>query len=235
MLGENLPLATSVAATPATDVQPEDTGRFCNHAANFTFPLHISVNADIWKAMRDFSSLGQAIVDPTRVRIIAALRRGELCVCELADAFEISQSTLSGHLQVLRQTGFVVTRKDGRWIYYSLTDRKAALIEALFSHIQPDCGADPRAAWSSKNVASVAAWKALSIRQEVPLSLPKCQKSALFCLEFPIIRRGWSRWLTTVLAVKNAGARTLSLSSPTILARWSLIRVEATMSTHQEA
>jgi ArsR family transcriptional regulator, arsenate/arsenite/antimonite-responsive transcriptional repressor len=82
--------------------------------------------------------------DPTRVRIIAALRRGELCVCELVDALEISQSTLSGHLQVLRQTGLVVTRKEGRWIYYSLSDRKTALIEAIFFHVQPDSDTDPR-------------------------------------------------------------------------------------------
>ena len=102
--------------------------------------------------MRDFTSLGQAIVDPTRVRIIAALRRGELCVCELVDALEISQSTLSGHLQVLRQTGLVVTRKDGRWIYYSLTDRKTSLIEALFSHVQPDGGADPRLRRDSRRI-----------------------------------------------------------------------------------
>ena len=95
--------------------------------------------------MRDFTSLGRAIVDPTRVRIIAGLRRGELCVCELVDALEISQSTLSGHLQVLRQTGLVITRKEGRWIYYSLTDRKTALIEALFSHIQLDGDDDPLA------------------------------------------------------------------------------------------
>jgi ArsR family transcriptional regulator, arsenate/arsenite/antimonite-responsive transcriptional repressor len=106
--------------------------------------LDISVHTDICEPMRDLTSLGQAIVDPTRVRIIAALRQGELCVCELVDALEISQSTLSGHLQVLRQTGLVITRKDGRWIYYSLTDRKTALIEALFSHIQPDGDADPR-------------------------------------------------------------------------------------------
>ncbi len=94
--------------------------------------------------MRDFTSLGQAIVDPTRVRIIAALRRWELCVCELVDALEISQSTLSGHLQVLRQTGLVVTRKEGRWIYYSLSDRKTALIEAIFFHAKPDSDTDPR-------------------------------------------------------------------------------------------
>jgi ArsR family transcriptional regulator len=102
--------------------------------------------------MRDFNSLGQAIVDPTRVRIIAALRRGELCVCELVDALEISQSTLSGHLQVLRQTGLVITRKDGRWIYYSLTDQKTALIEALFSHMQPDGDADPRLRRDSRRI-----------------------------------------------------------------------------------
>ena|SRR5271165_4751431 len=102
--------------------------------------------------MRDFTSLGQAIVDPTRVRIIAALRRRELCVCELVDALEISQSTLSGHLQVLRQTGLVITRKDGRWIYYSLADRKIALIEALFSHIQPDGDGDPRLRRDSRRI-----------------------------------------------------------------------------------
>ena len=64
-------------------------------------------------------------------------------MCELVDALDISQSTLSGHLQVLRQTGLVITRREGRWIYYSLTAQKTALIEVLFSHIQPDGGADP--------------------------------------------------------------------------------------------
>jgi ArsR family transcriptional regulator len=93
--------------------------------------------------MYEIIAVGQAIVDPTRVRIIASLRRGELCVCELVDALEINQSTLSGHLQVLRQTGLVTTRKEGRWIYYSLTDQKTALIEALFSNMQPDGGTDP--------------------------------------------------------------------------------------------
>jgi ArsR family transcriptional regulator len=60
----------------------------------------------------------------------------------LVDALEINQSTLSNHLQVLRQTGLVTIRKEGRWIYYSLTDRKTALIEALFCNIQPNGGTD---------------------------------------------------------------------------------------------
>ena len=102
--------------------------------------------------MRDVTSIGQAIVDPTRVRIIAALRLGELCVCELVDALEISQSTLSTHLQVLRQTGVVSTRREGRWIYYSLTDQKRGLIEAIFSHIQRQLDVDPRLRRDSERI-----------------------------------------------------------------------------------
>jgi ArsR family transcriptional regulator len=101
--------------------------------------------------MRDVVSLGQAIIDPTRVRIIAALQKGALCVCELVDALQISQSTLSTHLQVLRQTGFVNTSKEGRWIYYSLADQKVALIDAIFSHVQPN--ADPRVRRDAERVA----------------------------------------------------------------------------------
>jgi ArsR family transcriptional regulator, arsenate/arsenite/antimonite-responsive transcriptional repressor len=103
--------------------------------------------------MRELIALGQAMVDPTRVRIIAALRRGELCVCELVDALEISQSTLSGHLQVLRRTGMVTIKKEGRWIYYSLADRKTALIEGIFSQIPPDGEDDLRLRRDSERIA----------------------------------------------------------------------------------
>jgi ArsR family transcriptional regulator len=103
--------------------------------------------------MRELIALGQAMVDPTRVRIIAALRRGELCVCELVDALEISQSTLSGHLQVLRRTRMVTIKKEGRWIYYSLADRKTALIEGIFSQIPPDGEDDLRLRRDSERIA----------------------------------------------------------------------------------
>lgn len=103
--------------------------------------------------MRELTRLGQAIGDPTRARILAVLRRGELCVCELADALEISQSTLSGHLQVLRETATVVTRKEGRWIYYSLDAERAPVIEAIFSHVSADVGSDLRLRRDSKRIA----------------------------------------------------------------------------------
>jgi ArsR family transcriptional regulator len=81
-------------------------------------------------------AIARALADPTRVRIVAALRNGELCVCELVDALGISQSSLSSHLQICRQAGVVTTRKESRWIYYSLSTRYAPLIEAIFSGLQ---------------------------------------------------------------------------------------------------
>jgi ArsR family transcriptional regulator len=81
-------------------------------------------------------AIAKALADPTRIRIIAALRNGELCVCELVDALDISQSSLSSHLQICRQAGVLATRKEGRWIYYSLSTRYAPLIERIFSELQ---------------------------------------------------------------------------------------------------
>lgn len=94
--------------------------------------------------MNDLTLFAKAFADPTRVRVIAALRHGELCVCELTDAMEMSQSTLSTHLQVLRQAGLVTTRKDGKWIYYGLEPSQAPLVDALFAHHKEGLDTDRR-------------------------------------------------------------------------------------------
>jgi ArsR family transcriptional regulator, arsenate/arsenite/antimonite-responsive transcriptional repressor len=94
--------------------------------------------------MNDLILFAKAFTDPTRIRIIAALRHSEFCVCELSDAMEMSQSTLSTHLQVIRQAGLVTTRKDGKWIYYAIEPGQAALIDAVFAHHQAAIDADKR-------------------------------------------------------------------------------------------
>ena len=86
--------------------------------------------------MRELVAIAKALCDPTRIRVMAALRNGELCVCELVDALEISQSSLSSHLQICREVGVVTTRKESRWIYYSLSTRYAPLIETIFAELQ---------------------------------------------------------------------------------------------------
>ena len=94
--------------------------------------------------MNDLVLWGKAVADPTRIRILAALREGELCVCELADALELSQSTLSTHLQLIRQAGLVATSKRGKWIYYALEPDEVPLVEAFFAHHRAAMGADKR-------------------------------------------------------------------------------------------
>ena len=60
--------------------------------------------------MNELVLAAKALADPTRVRVLAALRDGELCVCELSDVLDVTQSTLSTHLQVIRDANLVQTR-----------------------------------------------------------------------------------------------------------------------------
>ena len=67
----------------------------------------------------------KALADQNRIRALAALRQGELCVCQIIDLLELAPSTVSKHMAVLRQAGLVRARKDGRWNYYRLTGAQA--------------------------------------------------------------------------------------------------------------
>ena len=63
----------------------------------------------------------KALADETRLRIFVLLTRQELCVCEIEDMLNLSQSLVSNHLAVLRQAGLVKARRDAedaRWIFY---------------------------------------------------------------------------------------------------------------------
>lgn len=70
----------------------------------------------------------KALGDPTRIRIIQALRHNELCVCDLSQALEISQSAISHQLRVLRNLRLVKFRKEGKNVYYSLDDEHIVLL-----------------------------------------------------------------------------------------------------------
>jgi ArsR family transcriptional regulator len=82
--------------------------------------------------MNELVLAAKALADPTRVRVLAALRDGELCVCELSDALEVTQSTLSTHLQVIREADLVQTRKEGKWVYYALKPGAKRLLRGVF-------------------------------------------------------------------------------------------------------
>lgn len=76
----------------------------------------------------------KALAHPVRLRILALLREGELCVCEVAGVLGLAPSTVSEHLTDLRRTGVVREWKVGRWVHVALSDDAAArpMLEALW-------------------------------------------------------------------------------------------------------
>jgi DNA-binding transcriptional ArsR family regulator len=76
----------------------------------------------------------RALSDPTRLTLAAALGGGgELCVCDLSWVAERSENLVSHHLRVLRSAGLAQSRRDGKMVMYSLTERGRALLEATTS------------------------------------------------------------------------------------------------------
>ena len=75
--------------------------------------------------MKDFMAITRALSDPNRVRILLALRGGELCVCQITELFGFAPSTISKHLSILHHAGLIRSRKAERWVYYRLPDRSA--------------------------------------------------------------------------------------------------------------
>ena len=70
----------------------------------------------------DPAELFQALAEPTRIRIVRLLAttKEEACLCELVDSLLEPQYKLSRHLKILKQSGFLTTQKDGRWVYHRL-------------------------------------------------------------------------------------------------------------------
>jgi len=73
-------------------------------------------------------NITKALADENRVRTLLALRKGELCVCQITELFGLAPSTISKHLSILFQAGLVESRKDGRWIYYKLPGKEAPVV-----------------------------------------------------------------------------------------------------------
>ena len=76
--------------------------------------------------MFDFLSVTKALTDENRVRILMALRRQEMCVCQITGFLDLSPSTTSKHLSILRQARLIDSRKKGKWVYYAVADSSRA-------------------------------------------------------------------------------------------------------------
>lgn len=68
----------------------------------------------------DLTRIHKALAHPARSRILAMLRSGELCVCQLNAVIGLAPSTMSAHLGELKDAGLVAERKSGRWVHYRI-------------------------------------------------------------------------------------------------------------------
>lgn len=91
--------------------------------------------------MKSFIKTMKALSDPNRVRIIKMLQYRSLCVCEIQAALEIAQPTVSKHLKILEEAGFVDYKKEGLWVNYYLSGTNpysAAMLEKLGDWLEND-------------------------------------------------------------------------------------------------
>jgi ArsR family transcriptional regulator len=73
----------------------------------------------------------QALADPTRLRLLALLEAGPLCVCHLQAVLGEPQAKVSKHLAILRRRGLVTARRDGTWMVYALAVPAPAALGGL--------------------------------------------------------------------------------------------------------
>lgn len=76
--------------------------------------------------MFDFLTVARALTDENRIRILMALREREMCVCQITGFLDLSPSTTSKHLSILRQARLIDSRKKGKWVYYREIEKEKA-------------------------------------------------------------------------------------------------------------
>ena len=82
----------------------------------------------------------KAIGHPVRLRLLAALRTGPLCVCQMTAVVKLAASTVSEHLSELRKAGLVADRKEARWVEYRLSDSaiRDGTLDPVWSALEHD-------------------------------------------------------------------------------------------------
>jgi len=85
----------------------------------------------------DLSDMFKIFGDQTRVKILMALESGEMCVCDIAAVMNMSQSAISHQLRVLKQSNIVKTRREGKVVYYSISDDHVKeIFDMAMVHVQ---------------------------------------------------------------------------------------------------
>ena len=94
-------------------------------------------------------ALLRVIANEKRLRILSLLTRREMCVCEIIEILDLSQSLISHHLGVLRRSGLVQDRQEGHWVYYSIDAGSLTELSARYLAILDVTELPPEAAYGA--------------------------------------------------------------------------------------
>lgn len=104
---------------------------YCTHEVHKNIEEKISKMLPDEEVLYEAAELLKVFGDSTRIRIIFVLCNGEMCVCDIANLLNMTQSAISHQLRVLKQARLVSTRRDGKTIFYSLCDDH---VKTIFYH-----------------------------------------------------------------------------------------------------
>jgi ArsR family transcriptional regulator len=79
-------------------------------------------------SLRRLEAIFSGLADNTRLRILQLLGKEELCACEVMAALDLTQPTASHHLGILERSGLVVSRREGKWVFYRVADAKVEVL-----------------------------------------------------------------------------------------------------------
>jgi DNA-binding transcriptional ArsR family regulator len=99
--------------------------------------------------------IAKALADTSRVRALAALRRRELCVCQITELLGLAPSTVSKHMTILRQAGLVESVKEGRWVHYRRPSRPAAAVRNVLEWVDAAVTRDPAARADARRLREI--------------------------------------------------------------------------------
>lgn len=78
----------------------------------------------------------KAVSDPNRLKLLACLKKGEVCACDFVDVLKISQPAVSQQLKKLKEAGIIVERSVGTWKHYRLNEVQKPYIQAIINQLE---------------------------------------------------------------------------------------------------
>ncbi|SEO90118.1 ArsR family transcriptional regulator [Amphibacillus marinus] len=78
----------------------------------------------------------KALSDPTRLKLVSFLKRGEVCICDLVDVLQISQPAVSQQMKKLKDAGIILERKKGTWKHFRLNEEQPPYVQAIINELE---------------------------------------------------------------------------------------------------